>query len=64
MESHHESLQRMLQAQSKVRRINEARKEEVPAGKDAAAEEEGIKLVGEAEAAMHDAHDIMTLLVF
>ena len=59
MESHHESLQRMLQAQSKVRRINEARKkEEVPAGKDGAVEEEGIKLVGEAEAAMHDVHDM------
>ena len=47
-----------LQAQSKVR-INEARKEEeVLAGKDAAVEEEGIKLVGEAEAAMHDVHDM------
>ena len=59
MEDHHESLQRMLQAQSKVRRINEARKEEeVPADKDPAVEEEGIKLVGEAEAAMHDVHDM------
>ena len=28
MEDHHESLQRMLQAQSKVKRINEARKDE------------------------------------
>ena len=37
MEDHHESLQRMLQAQSKVKRINEARKdEELPADKDAA----------------------------
>ena len=59
MEDHHESLQRMLQAQSKVRRINEARKEEeVPADKDPAVAEEGIKLVGEAEAAMHDVHDM------
>ena len=59
MEDHHESLQRMLQAQSKVKRINEARKEEeVPASEDAAVEEEGIKLVGEAEAAMHDVHDM------
>ena len=34
---HHESLQRMLQAQSKVKRINEARKdEELPTDKDAA----------------------------
>ena len=59
MEEHHESLQRMLQAQSKVKRINEARKdEELPADKDAAVEEEGIKLVGEAEAAMHDVRDM------
>ena len=49
----------MLQAQSKVRRINEARKEEeVPADEDAAIEDEGIKIIGEAEAAMHDVHDM------
>ena len=59
MEHHHETLQKMLQAQAKVRRINEARKEEeVPADKDEAVEEEGVKLVGEAEAAMHDVHDM------
>ena len=59
MEDHHESLQRMLQAQSKVKRINEARKdEELPADKDTAVEEQGIKLVGEAEVAMHDVHDM------
>ena len=59
MESYHESLQKMFQAQSKVKRINEARKdEEVPADEDAAIEEEGIKLVGEVEAAMHDVHDM------
>ena len=59
MEDHHESLQKMLQAQKKVKRINEARKEEeVPEDDDAAAEEEGIKLVGEAEEAMHDVHDM------
>ena len=59
MGDHHESLQRMLQAQSKVKRINEARKDEkLPADKDTAVEEEGIKLVGEAEAAMHDVHDM------
>ena len=59
MEHHHESLQKMLQAQAKVRRINEARKEEeVPADKDEVVEEEGVKLVGEAEAAMHDVHDM------
>ena len=59
MEDHHKSLQKMLQAQKKVKRINEARKEEeVPEDDDAAAEEEGIKLVGEAEEAMHDVHDM------
>ena len=59
MEYHHESLQKMLQAQAKVRRINEARKEEeVLADKDEVVEEEGVKLVGEAEAAMHDVHDM------
>ena len=59
MEDHHESLQRMLQAQFKIKRINEARKdEELPADKDTAVEEEGIKLIGEAEAAMHDVHDM------
>ena len=59
MEHHHESLQKMLQAQAKVRRINEARKEEeVPADKDEIVEEEGVKLVSEAEAAMHDVHDM------
>ena len=58
MEEHHETLQKMLQAQSKVRRINEARKEdEVSPDKDDA-EDEGVKLVGEAEAAMHDVHDM------
>ena len=58
MEEHHESLKRMLQAQSTVKAINEARKgEEVPL-KETVTEEEGIKLVGEAEAAMHDVHDV------
>ena len=59
MEHHHESLQKMLQAQAKVRRINEVRKEEeVPADEDAAVEDEGIKIIGKAEAAMHDVHDM------
>ena len=58
MESYHESLQKMLQAQSKFKRINEAREdEEVPADDDAAIEE-GIEINGEAEAAMHDVHDM------
>ena len=36
----------MLKAQSKVKKINEARKEEeFPANEDVAVEEEGIKLV-------------------
>ena len=59
MEHHHESLQKILQAQAKVQRINEVRKEEeVPADEDAAVEDEGIKVIGEAEAAMHDVHDM------
>ena len=58
MKHHHESLQKMLQAQLKVWRINEVRKEEVLADEDEAVEEEGIKLIGEAEAAMHDVHDM------
>ena len=59
MEDHHEGLQKILQAQKKVKRINEARKEEeVPEDDDAAAEEEGIKLVGEAEEAMHDINEM------
>ena len=70
MEHHHESLQKMLQAQAeslqkmlqaqaKVRRINEVRKEEeVLADEDTAVEDEGIKIIGEAEAAMHDVHNM------
>ena len=59
IEDHHESLQKMLQAQSKVQRINEARKEEeVPADEDVAVEDEVIKIIGEAEAAMHDVHNM------
>ena len=46
MDDYHEGLQRMLQAQSKVKQINEARKEEeLPADVDVAVEE-GIKLLG------------------
>ena len=59
MENHHESSQKMLQAQSKVRRINEARKEEeVPDDENEAIKEEGVKLAGEADAAMNDVHDM------
>ena len=59
MEDHHESLQKMLQAQSKVQRINKARKdEEVPEDENEAVEEEGVKLPGEAETAMNDVHDM------
>jgi len=58
MEEHHESLQRMLKAQSKVKTINEARKGDVPPDEEVAVEEEGIKLVGEAEVVMHDVHDM------
>ena len=59
MEDHHESLQKMLQAQLKVRRINQARKEEeVPEDENEAAEEEGVKLANETEIAMNDVHDM------
>ena len=59
MEEHHECLQRMLQAQSKVVAINEARKgEEVVVAKDAEEDDEGVKLVGEAEMAMQDIKDL------
>ena len=62
MEDHHEHLQRMLQAQSKVVTINEARKaEEMPAEKDAEEDDEGVKLVGEAEIAMQDVNDLYNI---
>jgi len=49
----------MLKAQSKVKTINKARKgENIPPYEKAAVEEEGIKLVGEAELTMHDVHDM------
>ena len=52
---HHESLQKILQSQSKMQRINEVRKEEeVLADEDEAVEKEGVKLIG----AMHDVHDM------
>ena len=58
MEEHCESLQRILQAQSTVKTINEDRKgEDVPL-KEAVTGEEGVNLIGEAEAAMHDVHDV------
>ena len=59
MEDHHESLQKMLRAQLKVQRINEARKEEeVPKDENEAVKEESVKLADEAEAAMNDVHDM------
>jgi len=49
----------MLKAQSKVKTINEARKgEDIPPDEEAVVEEEDIKLVGEAEVAMHYVHDM------
>ena len=56
LKDHHESLQRMLEAHSKVKRIDEARKNEegdfIPEQDNN--DDEGVNLVGEAEAAMHD----------
>jgi len=52
----------MLVAQSKIKRIDEARKEldgELPDPEEGENEhEEGVKIVGKAEAAMHDVHEI------
>jgi len=49
-----------MHARSTVKRIDKARKKEDsdPIPEEDDNEEEGVKLVGEAEAAMHDAHDI------
>ena len=58
MQKHHETLQKMLQAQLKVRRIDEARKEDEVSPDKNNAEDEGVKLVGEAEGAMHDVHNM------
>ena len=41
-----------------MRRINEARKEDEVSPDKKDAEDEGVKLVGEAEAAMHNVHDM------
>ena len=60
LRDHHERLKHMLEAQSKVKQIDEAQKKEDgesdPEVDDN--EEEGVKLVGEAEAAMHNVHDM------
>ena len=61
LKDHHESLQQMLEAQSKIKKIDEARKEqegEHDAEEGDSEHEEGVKLVGKAEAAMHDVQDM------
>ena len=59
MEDHYESLQRMLKAHSKVVAINEShRGEEILRDKDAQEDDEGVKLVGEAEIAMQNIKDL------
>jgi len=59
MEEHNENLQRMLKAQTKVKSINDARQEEIISEKDEnLIDDNGVKLVGEAESAMHDVHDM------
>ena len=61
LKDYHESLQRMLEAQSKIKRIDEARKEEEgkhDAEKGDNEHEKDVKLIGEAEVAMHDVQDM------
>ena len=55
MEHYHESLQKYFKHKQ---RCEELKEEEVPADEDAAVEDEGIKIIGEADAAMHDIHDM------
>ena len=60
MEEHHANLQKMLKAQTKIKAINDARKEEeVTTVKDEnVVDEDGVKLVGEVVSAMQDVHDV------
>lgn len=58
MEEHHENLQRMLKAQTKVKAINDARQEVVPVKDENDLDEDSVKLVGEAQSAMHNVHDM------
>ena len=60
MEEHHANLQKMLKAQTKIKAINDARKEEeVTTVKDEnVVDEDGVKLVGEVVSAMQDVHDM------
>ena len=55
---HHDKLQQILLAQSKVKEINEARKEDnsLPTAKDS--DEAGLQVLGEARCAMDDVRDL------
>ena len=58
MKGHHEKLLKMLQAQTKVREINEHRETVEDIKKDDRNEPEGLQITGEAVAAMNDVHDM------
>ena len=58
MKGHHEKLLKMLQAQVKVREINEHREAVEEVKKDDENEPEGVEIAGEAVAAMNDVHDM------
>ena len=55
---HHDKLQQMLLAQSKVREINEARKEDNSPRTAQDADEDGLQVLGEAQSAMSDVRDL------
>ena len=57
MHKHHESLQKMLNAQSTVHKINEYRAENEVSAKDNANEQEGLDIPGVAAAAMDDVRE-------
>ena len=60
MEGHHEKLLKLLQAQTKVQKINEHRETETvyPEDDDDTDNPKGLQIVGEAVAAMNDVHDM------
>ena len=58
MKGHHKKLLKMLQAQVKVCEINEHREAVEELKKDDENEPEGVKIVGEAVAAMNNVHDM------
>ena len=58
IKGHHEKLLKMLQAQMKVREINEHHETVEDIKKDDGNEPEGLQITGEAVTAMNDVHDM------